>query len=99
MQTFVGEVLQGTLVNNIPAGFSLEGALVPQEGSVNTVHVIPGQPGDRLMFHVNGSPESGDYTVSEYVNGWVPDVTLRVGQAFITQMAQPLTWVREFRVF
>jgi hypothetical protein len=98
VQTFIGEVLQGTLVNSFPAGFSLEGPLVPQQGSINSVHMIPGQPGDRLYFHQSGSPESGDYIVCEYLDGWVPDVSLRVGQGFITQMTQPLSWVRVFTV-
>jgi hypothetical protein len=98
VNTFVGEVHTGTLLNPFPAGFSLEGPLVPQEGSINSVHAIPGRPGDRLYFHIGGSPGNGDYIICEYLDGWVPDVSLQIAQGFMTQMQQPIVWSRVFTI-
>src|SRR4051812_8902448 len=44
-QTFVGEVLQGTLINHLPAGFSTKGSLVPAAYTLSQ-HGIPGEAGD-----------------------------------------------------
>jgi len=97
--TFVGEVLQGILVNPLPAGFSTKGALVPQAGSINSIHHIPGQPGDVLRLYVNDLEGGGDYVASVFSdteNAWVPDLTLGVAQGFTSEKQTAMDWVRVF---
>lgn len=101
LQTFVGEVLQGRLVNHLPAGLSMKGSLVPQAGSINTVHRIPGMDGDTIKFWVNDGQAGGDYILSTFIgaeNAWVPDLNLDVGQGFWIEKQQAQDWVREFSV-
>ena len=100
VNTFVGEVLQGTLVNHLPAGFSTEGSLVPQAGSINSLHVIPGEPGDLFRLYVNDLQGGGDYVTSVFsINaGWEPDLTLGVGQGFVSEKQNAQDWVRVFSV-
>lgn len=101
VQTFVGEVPQGTLVVHLPAGPSMKGALVPQAGSINTVHQIPGLDGDILKLWVNDGQGGGDYVSSVFNSaegGWVPDLELQVGHGFWTEKQQAQDWVRVFSV-
>jgi hypothetical protein len=100
INTVVGEVFQGTLVNHLPAGFSTEGALVPQAGSITTVHTIPGEPGDILRLYVNDLQGGGDYVTSVFngETGWEPDLTLGVGQGFVSEKQNPQDWIRIFHV-
>jgi len=100
-QTFVGEVLQGRLVNHLPAGPSMKGSLVPQEGSINTLHQIPGLDGDIIKFWVNNGEGGGDYILSTFIsseNAWVPDLNLGVGQGFWIEKQEAQDWVRFFSV-
>jgi hypothetical protein len=99
VNTFVGEVHTGVLVTHLPAGFSTKGALVPQQGSINTIHNVPGQPGDVLRLYVNDLQGGGDYVTSVFSateNAWVPDLTLQVGQGLMTEMQAAQDWVRIF---
>jgi hypothetical protein len=101
LQTFVGEVLQGILVNPLLAGFSMKGSLVPQSGSINSVHRIPGQPGDVIHFHINDGEGGGTFQSSffdEDENAWVPDLILNVAQGFWIFKENPGDWVRIFDV-
>jgi len=99
--TFVGEVRTGTLINHLPAGFSTEGALVPQEGSISSVHGIPGQPGDILRLYVNDQQGGGDYLTSTYNanNGWMPDLTLGVAKGFVSEKQSAQDWIRVFQPY
>lgn len=101
VNTFVGEVLQGVLVNPLPAGFSTEGALVPQDASINDVHRIPGEPGDIFRLYVNDGQGGGDYVTSVFSateNAWVPDRNLGVAQGFVSEKQNAQDWVRVFTV-
>lgn len=100
-QTFVGEVLQGWLVNPLSAGLSTKGALVPQRGSVNTVHLIPGQPGEEIRTYVNDQAGGGYYniaTFSEETERWEPDLMLDVAEGFWIHKQSAQLWVRYFVV-
>jgi hypothetical protein len=100
LNTYVGEVLQGVLVNNLPAGFSTEGALVPQQGSINDIHRIPGEPGDIIRLYVNNG-QGGDYITSVFSgtdNAWLPDLTLGVAQGFVSEKQNAQDWIRVFSV-
>jgi hypothetical protein len=98
-QTFVGEVLLGHLVNPLPAGFSTKGSLVPQAGSINSIHGIPGEPGDQLSLYVNDLQGGGQYVVSVFDQTemrWVPDQDLRPAQGFWIQKQRLQYWIRDF---
>ena len=97
--TFFGEVHQGTLVNPLAAGISTKGSLVPQSGSINSLHGIPGQPGDEIRIYTPDGQNGGVYSSSVFdatANAWVPDLTLGVGQGFWIQKQNPQDWVRIF---
>ena len=99
LHTFIGEVLLGTLVNHLPAGFSTKGALLPQAGSINDVQGIPGQPGDVIRLYENDSSGGGGYVTSVFSateNAWVPDQILHVGQGFVSEKQNAQDWVRVF---
>jgi hypothetical protein len=101
VNTFVGEVLQGVLVNPLPAGFSTKGSLVPQPGSINQIHGIPGEHGDTLRLYVNDPEGGGGYMMSVFSateNAWVPDLTLGVAQGFLMEKQNPQDWIRVFSV-
>lgn len=96
--TFVGDVLQGELVNPLPAGVSTKGSLVPQSGSINSLHNIPGESGDEIRIFTNDFQGGGAYEASRYKKGqgWVPDLQLAVGQGFWIQKQHAQDWVRYF---
>ena len=98
VQTFVGEVLIGSITNNLPVGVSLEGSMLPVAGSINSLHNIPGQPGDNLFVFINEGEARGRYHRSAYAagEGWTPDLNLGVGQGFWIQKQQAQDWVRFF---
>ena len=100
VNTFVGEVRTGTLVNRLPAGFSTEAAIIPQTITLSE-HLIPGEPGDMVRFHINDGQGGESYVTSIYSETegtWVPDLTLNVGQGFISERAHAVDWVRVFSV-
>ena len=98
VQTFVGEVPIGSVTNNLPAGVSLEGSMLPLAGSINSVHNIPGEPGDNIFVFINEGDARGRYQRSAYSagEGWTPDLNLAVGQGFWIQKRQAQDWVRFF---
>jgi hypothetical protein len=104
-QLFVGEVLQGVLVNPLAEGISTVGSLVPQAGSINDLHGIPGEPGDEIRVRMNDgqSPAielSSVFTViNDQEKRWEPDRVLGVGQGFWINKQHAQDWVRVFSAF
>jgi hypothetical protein len=99
---FVGEVRLGWLTNNLPAGFATEGSLLPQAGSINTVHGIPGEPGDVIRLYVNDGLGGGAYSLTTFdgaSNSWVPDLELGVAEGFWMHKQNAQDWVRYFTIF
>jgi hypothetical protein len=106
--TFVGEVPQGNLTNQIPANFSFKSSVVPQ--SVGIVSV--GFPGvaDMLYFTWNAASQGynpalqyfdvGDPAVNGFYMGDTKvDPTPAVGQGFLVYNPGPqLSWGRTFSV-
>lgn len=100
-QTFVGDVLQGWLINPLPAGASTKGSLVPQAGSINDVHLIPGDSGDEIRTYVNDGQGGGYYNSSVFdgtTQRWQPDLILNVAEGFWINKQQADDWVRSFTV-
>jgi hypothetical protein len=96
--TFVGEVQQGTLVNDLPKGLSIKSSMVPQKGTASALGLV-GEPGDQL-FQFNSATQS--YEVSGFDdidNTWLPALKeLEVGDAFFLKKVKAGTWTRTFTV-
>jgi hypothetical protein len=93
--TFVGEVMQGNLVENIPAGLSIKSSKVPQAGAVDVLGLTSLSAGDNL-YKWTGT----DYTIYTYLAGpWDPSTpTLDVGEAVFIAASTATTWNRTFSV-
>jgi hypothetical protein len=103
--TFVGEVKQGTLNNQLPAGFAIRSSIVPQQGTLQDLGIPitgTGSPSDGDQVYVY----NGTYTSSTFdstIPGWdTPGSpggpTVAVGQAFFIKSATAYTWTRNFTV-
>jgi len=97
--TFVGEVLQGSLTNQIPAGLSVKSVMIPIaiSGTNNlAANGFPLRDGDVIYKYVGGVYNSYEY--SELI-GWDPEEpTINVGEAFFVKKSAPAVWVRNFTV-
>jgi hypothetical protein len=103
--TFVGEVMQGTLSNPLPAGYSIRANQVPQAGSPSTFG-LPGTPGDRFFKFdkSTGGYDSYQYSGAPF-NSWRRNgqntalPTIEVGEAFFMFRANTAgSWDRTFNV-
>jgi hypothetical protein len=92
--TFVGEVNQGELVVNLPAGFEIISNTVPAEETLTEMG-IPAEFGDTAFFFRDGNYD----TSASFLGAWIPDtVGPRVGEAFWIQKGAAATWSRTFNV-
>lgn len=97
--TFVGEVLQGSLTNTLPAGIKVvRSSIVPQAGTLPALGV-PGEAGDQAFLWSGGFTP---YTFDEFDLSWTPSVpSVGVGQSFFYTKAAAGTqtqWIRNFTV-
>jgi hypothetical protein len=90
--TFVGEVMQGSLTNPIPTGFSIKSSQVPQADTLGNLN-FPAAFGDQAFFY-----RSGSFVSSTYFGSWSPDLTVGVGEGFWIGASAPANWVRNFTV-
>jgi len=100
--TFVGEVLTGSLTNAMSAGFQIVSSQVPQEGRVDTVLGFPGIPG-AFIYQFNNA--TGGYVSAQFddlagvAGEWIPAVpTIKVGEAFWVKLLAPANWTRTFNI-
>jgi hypothetical protein len=97
--TFVGEVPQGDLTINIPAGFSIISSAVPQAGNVDTQLGFDPAGGDQLYFWNESTQRYSIHTYDADFAEW--DVALpnvEVGEAFFIRKNAAGTWRRTFNV-
>jgi hypothetical protein len=95
--TFVGEVLQGVLSVDLPAGFAVRSSMVPQAGNVNEMGV-PAQDGDQIFKYVPGTGYT-TYTFDDLDEDWLPSTpSFGVGEAFFIRKSSGASWVRTFSV-
>jgi len=91
--TFVGEVMQGSLTNSFPAGFSLLGSQVPQAGGLQTALGYNPVAGD-TVYTFNGTTYN---TITFGRAGWTPaEPSISVGQGFFLNSAAGGLWTRTF---
>ena len=92
--TYVGNVLTGTLNNPIPAGLSLKASQAPVADTLNNLG-LPGSFGDTVYLYRNGA-----YTPSTYLGTWSPpavgSTNIAIGEAFWVSAAAAETWTRSF---
>lgn len=88
--TFVGNVLTGSLTNHVKAGFNILSSQVPQSDTLENLG-YPAGFGDTAYFFRNGA-----YTSSTYFGSWSPDLSPAVGEAFWIQAGAAADWTRNF---
>jgi hypothetical protein len=97
--TFVGEVLQGSLVNPLPTStLVLRSSIVPQQGLITTDLGVPAEPDD-VMYTFAGGYTGYQFDDVDLV--WYPtQPTISVGQGFFYKKAgsASTSWVRNFTV-
>jgi len=99
--TFVGEVLQGSLVNPLPAVGTLgvRSSQVPQAGLITTDLKFPGEPFDQVYKYA-GSWSESHFDDLDLV--WYPtEPSFGVGEALMVHKASTstiTTWARNFTV-
>jgi hypothetical protein len=90
--TFVGEVMQGSLTNPVPLGFSIKSSQVPQADTLSNLG-FPAGFGDTVFYY-----RSGAFVSSLYLGSWSPDLTVGVGEGFWVGTSAAANWVRNFTV-
>lgn len=101
--TFVGEVALGTTTNNLPAGYAMRSATVPQAGTLE-----PGTNAPALNFPVAAGDQVLKWTGSGYdtyeffdLGGgttlWSPSTpSVNPGEGFFSKKTASVNWVRNF---
>ena len=90
--TFVGNVMMGSLTNHIPAGFSIVSSQVPQADNLDNLGLVGGF-GDTAYFW---NPATQSYTSSLYAGAWSPATVVPVGSSFWIQAGAAFNWTRTF---
>lgn len=80
--TFVGEVMQGSLTNAIPTGFSLKSSQVPQAGKLSTDLGYTAADGDQV-YQFDTTTQKYKPTASfDIFSGWSAEPNIGVGEGF-----------------
>jgi hypothetical protein len=99
--TFVGEVMQGSLSNTLPAGVKvLRSSIPPQAGLITTTLGLPAEGGDQMFTFKNGGFSAFVFDDIDLI--WSPsEPNLAVGDGFFYTKVSTGTqtiWVRNFTV-
>lgn len=96
--TFVGEVMQGTLVNPVTPGFELYSTMVPQEGGIRTVHNFQPNRNDQVFFGFNGTTYQNRAWLGTVWAGTEPSI--KIGEGFWINSRTNImnNWTRTFQV-
>jgi hypothetical protein len=97
--TFVGEVLQGDLVNPVAAGVDIYSGMVPQQGGLETVHGFVHSVNDTIWRWTGLAYDSKTFKGPPF-NRWDPagEPQLNVGEALFIKTAAAKNWTRTFHV-
>ncbi len=92
--TFVGEVMQGSLTNAIAKGFSIISSQVPQTGKLSTDLGYAAKEGDTVYKFSNATSK---YVQSNFSFGsWDTEPTINVGEGFFISTTAATVWTRTF---
>lgn len=96
--TFVGEVMQGTLLNPVTPGFELYSTMVPQDGLIKTLHNFQPNRFDQVFFAFNGVTYSNRTWTGTAWSGTEP--LIKVGEGFWINNRTNIVnqWTRSFTV-
>jgi hypothetical protein len=104
--TFVGEVVQGSLTNQLPTGYSIRSSIVPQPGKLNSALGMPIGLNDSVFLFDPTNRTYVDFTFQNVRgnNIWTgpagtdvePEVA--VGEAFFLFKVSGTEWVRNFAI-
>jgi hypothetical protein len=96
--TYVGEVLQGSLTNALVAGYNLVGTMVPQQGGITTVHNL--QPAAFDAATQWDDPNKTYFSANTFLFGsWQPgEPNIGVAEGFWYSSAGANNWIRNFSV-
>jgi hypothetical protein len=94
--TFVGEVPQGNLTNDIPVGLSLKGSIVPQSGAIDTTLGYTPSDNDFVYLYRNGAWDIYTYYEGD---GWDKGSPVpAVGEGFWIKTSTAKKWARSFSI-
>jgi hypothetical protein len=94
--TFVGEVMQGSLSNAIPAGFSIVSSQVPQSGNVDDLGLTDDLANGANLLKWTGN---GYDTYTLFFGSWDPSTpTIDVGESVFINTDTATAWTRSFSV-
>jgi hypothetical protein len=97
--TFVGEVMQGDLVNPVALGFDMYSAMVPQEGGITSTHTYVASNQD-TVYEWLGTAWSTARVWLGTANPprWNVEPILQVGEAVFINSRAVKNWTRTFTV-
>jgi hypothetical protein len=93
--TFVGDVMQGDLVNPIPAGLSIRASMVPQAGTVEALGLTLGTFDNLYKWNGTG------YTIYTVLPGgaWDPAIpSIEIAESIFINANAATSWNRTFNV-
>ena len=98
--TFVGEVPQGNLTNNVPANYSMKSSQVPQAGLITTALLYPAAVDD-VVYQWDRATQSYLEATTFFGPGvgWFPiEPNLTVGESVFVYSTAGAKWSRTFSV-
>jgi hypothetical protein len=97
--TFVGEVLQGNLINSMSAGYQLVGNMVPDGGLASSIQLtnVPGIPASQVLTWDSATQ---DWIIHGRIGTiWTGgEPSINVGESVLINASTPFNWVRNFTV-
>ena len=97
--TFVGDVPQGNLTNNIPVGFSMKSSMVPQAGTVTALGLTGFSNFDQIFKWGGADFVIYTYAFGAWDKGGIPEEpSMGVGEGFFVNASAAIPWVRTFTV-
>ena len=96
--TFVGEVMQGNLVNQFASGYNQRGNMVPDSGLVSTLQLTNVPTGAQFL---QWNTTTQDWDIHNKLPGTLwsgGEPNLQVGESFILYTTTAFDWVRNFTV-
>jgi hypothetical protein len=98
--TFVGEVKEGQLVVDTPAGFSIVSSVVPQAGTPEDLGLVEPSvaAGDTIYPFDNALNTYLPSTYDDLDQMFLPSVNIAVGQGFWINKLAAGSWTRDFTV-
>jgi len=99
--TFVGDVMSGSLTNPIPAGFSLRSSQVPQAGKITTDLGYAPADGDQLyQFNTTTQKYNATASYDAVFAAWSVEPNIAVGEGFWIKnnTGAARSWTRSFSI-